>query len=263
MRNKPIIILSLFVCLVSCKDADIKQQTKAVQTDPDIQVIKDDLKHLKKEIAVIRQALTDIHKIAMDTPEPAAQPIPAELTLDLNPDDPLLGSAEAKIAIIEFSDFQCPYCKRFAEQTFPPIKKNYIDTGKVRYIARDFPLDFHPQAQGAAIAASCAQAQGAYWPMRDSLFSNIRNLGPERYTELASNLKLDLTKFNQCSKDKSKAEEVLADQGFGASLGISGTPSFLIGIIKGDKLINARLIVGAQGYQTFSTVINAISASAP
>ena len=264
-KLSPLLLLILLIGLTACNNASTslehKQQDK--ETDAGILAIREDLKQLKREVAAIRQAVTDIHKIAMDTPEPVAKPLPAQLALELNGDDPLLGDKDADIAIVEFSDFQCPYCKRFADQTFPAIKKNYINTGKVRYIARDFPLDFHPQAQGAAIAANCALAQGAYWKMRDGLFSNIRTLGPDRYIELAGELKLDLEQFKLCSSDKSHGEEVLKDQGLAASLGISGTPSFFIGRIDGDKLVNGRLVVGAQGYQTFSSVIDSIMAATP
>ncbi|WDE07243.1 DsbA family protein [Thalassomonas viridans] len=272
--TKLLLLLTLVVTITACsktntsleqeqkQEAQASQQTESQQeANAAILAIRDDLKQLKREVAAIRQAVTDIHKIAMDTPEPTAKPLPAELALNLDGNDPLLGSEDAGIAIVEFSDFQCPYCKRFADQTFPAIKKNYINTGKVRYIARDFPLDFHPQAQGAAVAANCALTQGAYWQMRDSLFSNIRDLSPERYQQLASELKLDLEQFKLCSSDKSHIEEVTEDQGLAASLGISGTPSFFIGRIKGDKLVNGRLIVGAQGYQTFSTVIDSIMAA--
>ncbi|WDD97360.1 DsbA family protein [Thalassomonas actiniarum] len=263
----PIIVLTLVVTLTACSktNTSLAQQKQTQQQSQEanaaILAMRDDLKQLKREVAAIRQAVTDIHKIAMDTPEPVAKPLPAQLALDLDGNDPLLGSEDATIAIVEFSDFQCPYCKRFADQTFPAIKKNYIKTGKVRYIARDFPLDFHPQAQGAAVAANCALAQGAYWQMRDSLFSNIRELSPQRYQELAGELKLDLEQFKLCSSDKRHIEEVSEDQGLAASLGISGTPSFFIGRIEGDKLVNGRLIVGAQGYQTFSTVIDSIIAA--
>jgi len=271
--TKLFLLLTLVVTLTACSKTNTsleqqqkqakasQQQSQSQAGDEAILAIRDDLKQLKREVAAIRQAVTDIHKIAMDTPEPVAKPLPAQLALNLDGNDPLLGSEDAGIAIVEFSDFQCPYCKRFADQTFPAINKNYIQTGKVRYIARDFPLDFHPQAQGAAVAANCALAQGAYWQMRDSLFSNIRDLSPQRYQELASELKLDLEQFKECSNDKRHVEEVSEDQGLAASLGISGTPSFFIGRIEGDKLVNGRLIVGAQGYQTFSTVIDSIMAA--
>ncbi|WDE10119.1 DsbA family protein [Thalassomonas haliotis] len=270
--TKLFFLLTLVTILTACsktntsleqpqKQAQQNQQKESQEANAAILAMRDDLKQLKREVAAIRQAVTDIHKIAMDTPEPVAKPLPAQLALDLDGNDPLLGSEDAGIAIVEFSDFQCPYCKRFADQTFPAIKKNYIKTGKVRYIARDFPLDFHPEAKGAAVAANCALAQGAYWQMRDSLFDNIRELSPQRYRELASELKLDLEQFKLCSSDKRHAEEVTEDLGLAASLGISGTPSFFIGRIEGDKLVNGRLIVGAQGYQTFSTVIDAIIAT--
>ncbi len=86
-------------------------------------------------------------------------------------DDPMLGDPGAPVTIIEFSDFQCPFCQKFHSETFPQIKKTYIDTGKVRFVYRDFPLSFHPGAQPAAEAAECAHAQGKFWEMHEALFS--------------------------------------------------------------------------------------------
>lgn len=85
-------------------------------------------------------------------------------------DDPVLGNANAPITIIEFSDYECPFCKRFYDQTFGQIKKDYIDTGKVKFIYRDYPLSFHPGAEPAAQAANCAGEQGKYWEMHDKIF---------------------------------------------------------------------------------------------
>ena len=87
-------------------------------------------------------------------------------------DDPVLGDANAKVTVIEFTDFQCPFCGRHFEQTFGQIKENYVDSGKVKYVLRDFPLSFHPHAEEAAEAAECANDQGKFWEMHDELFSN-------------------------------------------------------------------------------------------
>ena len=91
-----------------------------------------------------------------------------------------LGAADAPVVVVEYGDFQCPYCKRFVETSFPGLKRDYVDTGKVRWVTRDLPLGFHANAHKAAQAAHCAGEQGRYWEMRDTLFRNNLNLAPEQ-----------------------------------------------------------------------------------
>ncbi len=104
----------------------------------------------------------------------------------------MLGRPDAPLTMVEFTDLQCPFCNRFATQTFDQLKKDYIDTGKVRFISRDFPLDFHPQAMPAARAARCAGDQGRFWEMRTTLVKNAGQLSPAYITQTASSLKLDM-----------------------------------------------------------------------
>src|SRR5690606_19222030 len=111
-----------------------------------------------------------------------ADPLPSVIgNVELKKDDPTLGSQQAKVAIVEFTDYQCPYCAQYHSETFENLKKEYIDTGKVQYVLRDFPLDFHAYAKGAAIAANCAGEQDAYWQMNHQLFSNQSELGDGLY----------------------------------------------------------------------------------
>lgn len=98
-------------------------------------------------------------------------------------DKPRMGSKDAKLAVIEYSDFQCPFCDRYTKNTFPRIKENYIDTEKVQYVARDFPLSFHRQAKSAAIAANCAGYQGKYWEMHGMLFKHRNDLKRDLYAK--------------------------------------------------------------------------------
>ena len=112
--------------------------------------------------------------------QPSQPSAPSRVEGDLKDDDVVQGDANAPVTIVEFSDFQCPYCGRNFEQTYPQIKKLYIDTGKVKYVMRDFPLNFHPEAQKAAEAAGCAEEQGKFWEMHDKLFSNQQDLSVAR-----------------------------------------------------------------------------------
>jgi protein-disulfide isomerase len=172
-------------------------------------------------------------------------------------DDPALGDEGATVGIVEFSDFQCPFCKRFHTQVFPFIKDNFIVNGKVKFIFRDVPLDFHPKAKLAAIAASCADKQDAFWDYQDHLWENQDQLGEELYARLAGDLNLDQASFDSCIKDPATAKEVETDLAYGEAYGIDGTPTFYIGRIKDNKLVDARPLVGAQPYPVFENMINA------
>jgi len=167
----------------------------------------------------------------------------------------VLGSREAQVGMVEFSDYQCPFCQRFHTQTFPALQKAYIDSGKVQYIFRDFPLAFHPQARGAAVAARCAGKQDAYWDMHHRLFAQPRRLGLELYQELAQTLKLNIATFLSCLQDPEQGKTIENDLTYGQSLGVQGTPSFFIGRVEGGYLVDARQITGAQPFTAFKALI--------
>ena len=132
------------------------------------------------------------------SPSPGPAPAPARLDNVDEDDDPFLGDKNAPVTIVSFEDFQCPFCKRAFDQTFPQLKKDYIDTGKVKYVYRDFPLSFHPQANAAAEAAECADDQGKFWDYHGAIFNNQNRLGRDLYIELAGQFNLDVDKFTQC-----------------------------------------------------------------
>jgi protein-disulfide isomerase len=183
---------------------------------------------------------------------PAQQPsqplAPAQkLDIDLD-DDPVLGDPNAPVTIVSFEDYQCPFCGRAHTQSFPQIKSNYIDTGKVKYVFRDFPLSFHPNAQPAAEASECADEQGKFWEYHDALYANQQTLSPSLYTKLAGDLGLDVDQFTSCFDSGKYREEVQADFQYGGSVGVSGTPTFFINGIK---------LVGAQPYAAFQQIIEA------
>ena len=163
-------------------------------------------------------------------------------------DAPVLGSKTAKVTIVEFSDYECPFCGRHFQQTYPQLKKDYIDTGKAKLVFKDFPLSFHPQAQKAAEAARCAGEQGKYWEMHDKLFSNQESLSVENEKKWAKEIGLNSAKFDSCLDSGKYAGAVQSDSSYGQSIGVSGTPAFFI---------NGKLISGAQPYSVFKQAIDA------
>ena len=163
-----------------------------------------------------------------------------------------MGSAQAKIGIVEFSDYQCPYCRGFHDQVFPRLKKEYVDTGIAQFIHKDLPLkSIHPQAMSAALAASCAGAQQRFWPMHEALYANNGRLAPSYYPQLGRELGLDNIKFTTCLADVASEQAVMRDVAEAQGLNITGTPSFVIGKIEGNMLTVVRVARGAPSFETF------------
>jgi len=171
------------------------------------------------------------------------QPTKVKVSID---DDPIKGDKNAKVTIIEFSDFQCPFCGKFYSQTLPLIEENYIKTGKVKLVYRDFPLSFHQNAQKAAEAAECADEQGKFWEYHNTIYDNQNTLDINNLKQYAANLNLDTSKFESCLDSGKMTSEVQKDFKDGQSYGVEGTPAFFI---------NGIPLSGAQPYQVFEQVI--------
>lgn len=163
-------------------------------------------------------------------------------------DDAIKGDENAPVTIVEFSDYECPFCQRFWEQTLPQIEEKYIKTGKVKLIYRDFPLGFHANAQKAAEAAECSGEQGKYYEMHDKLFAEGVSGGVSAFKQYAADLKLDTKTFNECLDAGKMRAEIQKDSADGQSLGVSGTPAFFI---------NGKEVVGAQPFSVFEQIIEA------
>ncbi len=158
---------------------------------------------------------------------------------------PALGPANAPITLVEFGDFQCPFCRQWEQQTYQPLLAAY--PGKIRFVFRDFPLtSIHPNAMPAAEAAQCANEQGKFWPFHDKLFSS-ETLSTDVYDQYAQQLGLDMTKFDQCLSTHKYAQQIQDDSNFAQNLGINSTPTFFI---------NGLAVVGAQPLDAFQSVID-------
>lgn len=171
----------------------------------------------------------------------------------------VLGNPNAKVALIEFTDLQCPYCARFATTVFPELRRRYIDTGKVRFETYDMPLSFHRYAMAAAIAARCAGEQGKYWEFREAVFRNQVTLPSGPYDDLARQFGLDLGRFDECRKNPRIEADVRADVALAQKNGFSSTPTFVVGrVIEGG--IPGELILGAQPLEFFVAKLDALLA---
>ena len=197
------------------------------------------------------------------TPTPTAQPTqpsaPSILQVSLD-DDPLKGDPDAPITIVEFSDFQCPFCGRWYTNTLSELEENYIDTGKANLVYRDMPLNsIHPNANPAHIAAECANEQDKFWNYHDILFDrqsewnrlSSDNLS-EQLIEYAIMLDLDSSSFESCLSSPAMASEVSADGRDARQYGATGTPTFFVG----NEEIGFEKLVGAQPYSSFRDLID-------
>jgi len=183
---------------------------------------------------------------AVRPPEAAEEPRKAVMRIQ---DDRWLGNKDAPLTLVEFTDYECTFCRRFQVMTFPELRKKYIETGKLRFTSRDLPLDFHARAFRAAEAARCAGDQGRFWEMRDLLVSTGK-LDGEDITAHARQLKLDLKAFSACLADGKHRVAIQQDILEAAKLGINGTPGFVIGRSTPDG-VEGEILMGAQPLPVF------------
>ena len=189
---------------------------------------------------------------------PTKQPsIPLKISTD---NDPIIGNPDAPITIIEFSDFQCPFCARFHVETLPSIMNEYIDKGQVKLVFRDFPIQsIHPNALPASVASECANEQGKFKEMHDKLFENQKEWSNQSldnvmivFTQYSLDIGLEEEKFDTCLKNGKYVEEIQKDLDDGRNYGITGTPGFFIG----NDQIGFIELKGAQPFENFKKVID-------
>ncbi len=176
------------------------------------------------------------------------------IEIEVTSDDHILGDKDADVTIVEFSDFQCPFCRALWRGALPSIKRDYIDTGKARFVYKHYPLeDIHPGARPAAEASECAADQGAFWEFHDKIYEEQEKLGQGTISFTAGDLKrwavemgLDSGSFNKCLDSGEYSNKVTAHINQGSAAGVNGTPA---------TYVNGRLVSGAQSYETFRAII--------
>lgn len=224
-------------------------------------------KAILKELDDIK-ALLRARSPALPAPTPQANPaqnLTGPPTFDLD----IAGAAtkgrpDAKLVFVEFSDFQCPFCGRYTRDTLPQVERDYVETGKIRYVFRHLPLErLHPLALRAAEAGDCAHQQGKFWPMHARLFGNQMGLAEADLTRSAEALGLDLSRYQQCMASQSTSPvRVRQDQAEGLRAGITGTPTFFIGTMTNTGKVHVlKRMVGAQPYASFKTTLDGLLSS--
>lgn len=170
-----------------------------------------------------------------------------------------LGSATAPVILLTYTDFQCPFCGRFARDTMPKIRKDYVDTGKIQIAIRNLPLPIHSLAPGAAVAAVCAKRQGRFWEMHDLIFQDQKHLEAADLTRRAAQIGLDVPAFEHCRDEPTATAELETDRRSAEALHINSTPISLIGIRQRDGRV--RLVQEVTGAAPFEAVSKQLDAT--
>jgi protein-disulfide isomerase len=221
----------------------------------DIEELKKEVQELKRGQQVLQGQLQQI----LDLLKPRSQPQPPRQTfLDIT-GQPCEGPSDSKVVLVEFSDYQCPYCARHFQNTSPQIDKAYIQPGKIEFCFMDMPLEpIHKDAFNAALAANCAEEQGKFWPMHDLLFKNRAALAVDNLKLYAADLGLDAGRFSACMENEATAKKIRADMSEAEKIGAQGTPNFWLGLRNEKEPGKVDLIQNLRGAQPFSAFQKAI-----
>jgi len=198
---------------------------------------------------------------------PATKPIPAAPAIRpsapiVSLDAPGLGKRDADIVIVEYADYQCPFCRRFHLEQLPKLQKRFVDTGVAQYVFKDFPLQQHREAMSAAVFAHCAGEQGKYWLMQQHLFREQSRLGETLYAELAKRLALSTEKMRACRADRSMRMPIEQATAEAMRLGIRTTPTILLARRQGDTAVVLRAATGMPNYDDLVREIESLQENA-
>ena len=239
-----------------------ERDASAEATMSAIKALQEDVRGMKSDLADVREQLAVIKDLLSQRAARPTLPNPSSALVGIS-NNPVLGDENAPVTVIEFSDYQCPFCARFVENTFPTLKAEYIDTGKLRYVFRDFPLErIHPEARKAAEAATCAGEQGKYWEMHDILFENQQALEVNHLKRYAEVLGIERVAFETCLDENRFSAEIDRDLREGQAAGVTGTPAFLVGKTTSDGTIQGTFIKGAQPLEVFKELLDRVLAEA-
>ena len=255
MRNRNGALLSgLIVAGLLAATAGFAQSNEDLKKD--VQSLKEGQQAIQKDLQEIKKMLA-----AGAAARPAA---PQEQALNAIIDtagEPFKGDKNAKVTVVEFSEYQCPFCGRHVRDTYPQLDKDYVQTGKVKYVFRDLPLEsIHKNAFKAAEAAHCAGEQKKFWEMHDRLFANQKELEATHLTAHATALGLDAKKFQGCLDGGKYAAEIRKDMAEANKYGITGTPTTVIGLTQPNdsKIKVLRVIRGAQNVTQFREALDTL-----
>ena len=230
------------------------ESTEDKSLKSEIEALKQGQKAIQKDLNELKTLLKALTTRKARPTQPSFKP--SDIGID---GSPVLGQADAPVTIVEFTDYQCPFCRRHATGTFAQIKKNYVETGKVRYVVRQFPLKaIHPKAVKASEASLCAGDQGQYWEMHHRIFNKTKTFNQEEWVRHAETMGLDMGSFKDCLENGKKSAQVEQDLNDGKALGVRGTPGFFIGRtdpVNPKKFKAVEFLRGAYPFPQFKQAI--------
>lgn len=258
----PVIGLLVTIGMASAQPASAASTKKEViELKKEVAELKEGQDGIQKELEEIKELLEEG---ARAPSAPTAQRFtPTEVSIG---DAPFLGDTDAVVTLMEFSDYQCPFCSRHYREVMPTLVKDYVESGQLKYVMRENPIQsLHPRAMAASQAALCARDQGRYWEMHNMIFDNQRQLDDATLKAHAESIGLDTAAFNQCLDSGEYEDRVHDDLAEGRKLGIRGTPGFVLGLTdpdNPDEAVMTEFINGAQSLETFKRTIDDLLADA-
>ena len=249
-----------FVALLSVLILSTDHQVLA-QTSDEVSALRSEVEALKQGQLQLQRELQEI-KVLLRRRQSAVTDVQSVVLMVSG--YPSKGSPNAKLILIEFTDYQCPFCGRHFQQTSPQIDRDYVNTGRVRHVVWDFPIEsIHKDALGAAEAARCADEQGQYWQMHNRLFNSQSALTADHLSAYARALGLDAERFRQCLDSNKYAVRIRQDLADAQKVGVQATPTFFLGVAEADgsKVRVLKMIAGAHPYAVFREAIDSLLSS--
>jgi protein-disulfide isomerase len=232
---------------------------------PSFSQTADELTSLQKRVDALEKGQKEILKqLEAIRAQLAARQREPSSRLELSAQDmPSRGNPQANVILLEYFDYECPYCAGFFDETMPQLSTEYVGTGKLKFVARDFPLEAnHPFALRASEAAHCANEQGKFWPMHDELMGNSDALDRKSLSAYAKDVGLDVASFDKCVDSEKYASDIKASEQEGSKLGVDGTPTFFLGVVGSDgkTLESVQRFDGAVEYSKLKNAIDRLLA---
>jgi len=259
-------VLPLLCCLGIGVLVAIFMHSFAQQHQRDISDLRKEIGALNAGQVAVGKDVGEIRDLLRRQPAQGAAPaVPRDIVLSLG-DAPFKGSANAPVTLVEFTDYECSFCARHVKETFPQLERDYVATGKVKYVFRNFPLEsIHKQSFKAHEAATCAADQGKFWEMHDRLFASQPALTPDQLIGYAQAVGLNAGQFQACFSADRHAAEIRKDISEGEKAGVTGTPTFFLGATTPNSptLKVTNTLVGAKQYSAFKEAIDALLAAKP
>jgi protein-disulfide isomerase len=241
---------------------DLKLLRSDIQALKETQNLRNDVQAVKDTQAAILKELQEIKTLLRQAPAAVGPARAQDIVLSME-SGAIKGDNGAKLTLVEFTDYQCPFCSRYYRDTLPEIEKDYVKTGKLKYVVREFPLEsIHPLAFKAAEGAQCAGEQKKYWEMHDQMFSDQKTIAAKDLPKHAEALGLNVQQFQSCLDSGKYVKAIRKDLADGQKAGVTGTPSFFLGIAQPNgsvKVVNQ--FKGAQPYAAFKEAIDSLLAS--